>query len=158
MVVCAIIVLMWRPEGVPDVPSCTPDPRISFCLRKKIVYLLVTSLFDTAATTATTMATTAKTTRAKERKLETTMKMRAIICDGREDDSHKKREKDGCLYLPRRSLLLSLTNLDALLSGLEWKWISKMVMYDMSEQVSERASKEIQQRGQSSETSHSGTR
>ena len=137
MVVCAIIVLMWRPEGVPDVPSRTPDPHISFRLRKKIVYLLVTSLFDTATTTTTT----AKTTRAKEKNLGTTMNMRAIICDGREDDSHKKREKDGCLYLPRRSLLLSLTNLDALLSGLEWKWISKVVMYDMSERVSERAKK-----------------
>ena len=136
MVVCTIIVLMWRPEGVPDVPSCTPDPRISFCLRKKIVYLLVTSLFDTATTTTTT---TAKTTRTKEKKLGTTMDMRAIICDGREDDSHKKREKDGCLYLPRRSLLLSLTNLDALLSGLEWKWISKIAIGDVGERASERA-------------------
>ena len=107
-----------------------------------IVYLLVTSLFDTAATTATTMATTAKTTRAKERKLETTMKMRAIICDEQENDSQNKREKDNCLNLPRRSLLLSLTNLDALLSGLEWKWISKIVIGDVGERASERASEE----------------
>ena len=66
---------------------------------------------------------------------------RAIICDERENDSHNKREKDNCLNLPQCSLLLSLTNLDALLSGLEWKWISKVVMYDMGERVSERPKK-----------------
>ena len=59
---------------------------------------------------------------------------------GRAKNVPDKEVNDG-LDLPRRSLLLSLTNLDALLSGLEWKWISKMVMYDMSERVSERAKK-----------------
>ena len=66
---------------------------------------------------------------------------RAMICDGGEYDSDTKREKDDWMNLPRRSLLLSLTNLDALLSGLEWKWISKIVMCDMSERLNERAKK-----------------
>ena len=133
MVVCAIIVLMWRPEGVSDVPSCTPDPCISFCRRKKIVYPSFISLFETTTTMA---ATTAKTTRAREGELEAAMKTRATICDG---ESDIKRAKDDCLNLPRRSLLLSLTNLDALLSGLKWKRISKIVTGDVGERASERA-------------------
>ena len=128
---CTVIILMWRPEDVQDVPSHTSVPFASLRLYR---HLIPTLHFD--STTERAMCT-----RAKEERLGTTMNMRAIICDERENDSHKKREKDNCLNLPRRSLLLPLTNLDALFSGLEWKWISKIVMCDMSERLNERAKK-----------------
>ena len=132
---------MWRPEDVLDVPSRTPDPIVSFRLRKKILYLFGISLFETATTTTTTTTTTFKDQSARNRKLMITMIKRAMICDERENDSDNKREKDERLNSPRRSPFIPLTNAHALLW--EWKCVrtSKMVMCDISERANERAKK-----------------
>ena len=141
---CAVILLVRRPEDVPDVPFCTPDPLVSFRLCKAILCLSLISPFETAKTATTTTTTTTTSTfkdqSARNRGPMITMIKRTTISN--EGESNTKREKDVCLNLPRRSLLLSLTNLNALLSGLEWKWISKIVIGDVGERASERASKE----------------
>ena len=117
-----------------------PYPLVSFRPRKRILSLSFISLFETATTATTRTATTAQTTRSRG-KIRNNDEMRAMICDERESNNDTKRERDCCMYLPRRSPFISLTNPRALLSELKWMRISKTAICDMGERASERAKK-----------------